>query len=146
MARTFFGHVRVGGRDAVQVLCMARPWSRVETSSFGSSSLGDDSQSALGMGGDLGLSAQARLFAVAIWRMRWPVPRAAGIMGIPKKRRRHRQPGRVDRNIPDLLQRDFPPRNGTGFGSRTSPNWQQGKLNRGVSQYPCMDLNSILSR
>ena len=33
--------------------------------------------------------------------------RTAGIMGIPKKRRRQRRPGRVDRNIPDLLQRDF---------------------------------------
>lgn len=31
----------------------------------------------------------------------------AGIMGIPKKRRRQRRPGRIDQNIPDLLQRDF---------------------------------------
>ena len=64
----FFGRVPVCAirRNAEQVLCMARPWSRVETSSFGSSSLGDDSQSAPGMGRDLGLSAHARLFAEAL--------------------------------------------------------------------------------
>ncbi len=33
--------------------------------------------------------------------------RLAGFMGVPKKRRRHRRPGRSDRNLPDLLQRDF---------------------------------------
>lgn len=33
--------------------------------------------------------------------------RTAGIMGIPKKRRRQRHPGRIDQNISDLLQRDF---------------------------------------
>ena len=31
----------------------------------------------------------------------------AGLMGIPKKRRRQRRPGRIDRNIPDLVQREF---------------------------------------
>ncbi|MXZ56784.1 MAG: IS3 family transposase [Gammaproteobacteria bacterium] len=33
--------------------------------------------------------------------------RLAGLMGIPKKRRRQRRPARSDRNLPDLLQRDF---------------------------------------
>ena len=33
--------------------------------------------------------------------------RTAGLMGIPKKHRRPRRPGRADRNIPDLLRRDF---------------------------------------
>ena len=33
--------------------------------------------------------------------------RTAGIMGIPKNRRRQRHPGRIDQNIPDLLPRDF---------------------------------------
>ena len=33
--------------------------------------------------------------------------RPAGIMGLPKQRRRPRRRGRVDRNIPDLLPRDF---------------------------------------
>lgn len=32
---------------------------------------------------------------------------AAGLMGIPKRRRRQRRSGRIDRNIPDLLQREF---------------------------------------
>ncbi len=39
--------------------------------------------------------------------------RLAGFMGIPKKRRRQRRPERNDRNLPDLLQRDF---------SATAPN------------------------
>lgn len=79
MARTFFGRVPVCavGRDAEQVLCLARPGSRVETCPIGSSSVGDDPQSAPGMGRNLGLSAHARLFAEAIWRRRWPSPSAS---------------------------------------------------------------------
>ena len=68
MARTCFGRVPVCavGRDAEQVLCLARPGSRVETSRFGSSSVGEDPQSAPGMGRELGLSAHARLFAARL--------------------------------------------------------------------------------
>ncbi|MCY3540615.1 MAG: hypothetical protein OXH31_01720 [Gammaproteobacteria bacterium] len=73
MARTLFGgvHVFAVGRIAGHVLCMARPGSRVEMNSFGSSSFSADPQSASGVGRNLTLSAHARPIAEAIWRMRW---------------------------------------------------------------------------
>lgn len=33
--------------------------------------------------------------------------RSAGLSGVPKKRRPYRKPGRTDKNVPDLLQREF---------------------------------------
>ena len=58
-------------------------------------------------------STHARLFAAAIRRTRCGkrrvrrLMRTAGLKGIPKKRHRQRRPRRTDRNIPDLLHRDF---------------------------------------
>ena len=44
--------------------------------------------------------------SIGIRRVRRLMHQAA-LSGVPKKRRQQRRPGRVDENIPDLLQRDF---------------------------------------
>ena len=92
MARVFSGNLNVllARCIAEQVLCLDRACSGNDIRSLGSSFMGAHSQFAPGVGRNLRLSAHACLFTAAIWRIRRP-PR----------------PGRSDRNIPDLLQRDF---------------------------------------
>ena len=114
MAPVFSDNVNVSlaRRVPEQVLRLDRTWSGIELCRFGSSIIGAHAKFAPGVGRPLRLSAHARLFTGAIWRKHRQASSASadasgGLMGIPKKRRRQRRPARNDRNLPDLLPRDF---------------------------------------
>ena len=92
---------------AAQVLCMDQAWSGTNLRGFGSSFIGAHSKFAPGVEGILGYRRMPACLQqqygeyVSKHRVR-RLMRLAGLMGIPKKRRRVPRPGRREQHIPGV--------------------------------------------